>query len=125
MEYNLPRQIPVRASGSNLQTESLEELNASNHEPADVNLISLPRADGGKDAWMFLASCFVLEMIIWGFPFTFGVFQDYYSQHPPFQGQANIPVIGTCTMVSRYQHISKQIFQRKYVPNQRHRDYGL
>ena len=27
---------------------------------------SLPRADGGKDAWLFLAGCFTLEALIWG-----------------------------------------------------------
>lgn len=25
-----------------------------------------PRADGGRDAWLFLAGCFVLEAMIWG-----------------------------------------------------------
>ena len=28
--------------------------------------ISLPRADEGKDAWLFLASCFVVEALVWG-----------------------------------------------------------
>ena len=28
--------------------------------------ISLARADGGKDAWLFLASCFVIEALVWG-----------------------------------------------------------
>lgn len=27
---------------------------------------TLPRADGGKDAWLVLASCFVLEASVWG-----------------------------------------------------------
>ena len=27
---------------------------------------SLPRVDGGKDAWLFLAGCFTLEALIWG-----------------------------------------------------------
>ena len=27
---------------------------------------SLPRADGGKQAWLFLGSCVVLEALIWG-----------------------------------------------------------
>jgi len=27
---------------------------------------SLPRVDGGKDAWLFLAACFMLEALIWG-----------------------------------------------------------
>lgn len=27
---------------------------------------SLPRADGGKDAWLVLFACFVLEALVWG-----------------------------------------------------------
>lgn len=26
----------------------------------------LPRVDGGKDAWLVLAGCFVLEALVWG-----------------------------------------------------------
>jgi hypothetical protein len=26
----------------------------------------LPRADGGRDAWLFLTGCFVFEALIWG-----------------------------------------------------------
>jgi hypothetical protein len=35
-----------------------------------------------------------------GFPFSFGVFQDYYLTHEPFAGSSGIPVIGTCALVS-------------------------
>jgi hypothetical protein len=27
---------------------------------------SLPKADGGKDAWLFLAACFTVEALVWG-----------------------------------------------------------
>lgn len=27
---------------------------------------SLPRADGGRDAWLFLAGCFAIEALTWG-----------------------------------------------------------
>lgn len=27
---------------------------------------SLPPVDGGKDAWLFLAACFVMEALVWG-----------------------------------------------------------
>lgn len=26
----------------------------------------LPRVDGGKDAWLFLAGCFCIEALVWG-----------------------------------------------------------
>ncbi|KXJ90912.1 major facilitator superfamily domain-containing protein [Microdochium bolleyi] len=63
---------------------------------------SLPPVDGGKDAWLFLAACFAIEALVWGFPFSFGVFQDHYSTHEPFAGQPNIAVIGTCAMGIMY-----------------------
>lgn len=59
----------------------------------------VPRQDGGKDAWLYLAACFVIEALVWGFGYAFGVFQDYYSTHEPFKGSKNIPVIGTTAMV--------------------------
>jgi hypothetical protein len=27
---------------------------------------SLPQADSGRDAWLFLAACFVVEALVWG-----------------------------------------------------------
>ncbi|KAF1969355.1 MFS general substrate transporter [Bimuria novae-zelandiae CBS 107.79] len=62
----------------------------------------LPPVDGGKDAWLFLAASFVVEALVWGFPFSFGVFQDYYSTHEPFAGSGNVAVIGTCAMGIMY-----------------------
>ncbi|RWA11067.1 hypothetical protein EKO27_g4012 [Xylaria grammica] len=77
---------------------------------------SLPPVDGGKDAWLFLAAVFMVDALIWavmmdtkysasdvtGFPFAFGVFQDYYNSHEPFVGQPNIAVIGTSAMGVMY-----------------------
>ncbi|KAI9697363.1 MAG: hypothetical protein M1820_007869 [Bogoriella megaspora] len=67
-----------------------------------TNEFSLPPVDGGKDAWLFLAACFVLEGTVWGFPSVYGVFQDYYSIHEPFAGSTSIPVVGTCAMGLMY-----------------------
>jgi hypothetical protein len=38
--------------------------NTSRHP--DHPEFSLPRPDGGKDAWLFLAACFVVEALVWG-----------------------------------------------------------
>lgn len=47
---DLPTTIiqPMDIDGENLQTRSL------------------PPVDGGKDAWLVLAGCFVLEALVWG-----------------------------------------------------------
>ncbi|KAK3692616.1 MFS monocarboxylate transporter [Podospora appendiculata] len=63
---------------------------------------SLPPVDGGKDAWLFLAACFMVEALVWGFPFSFGLFQNYYSTNAPFAGSSSIAVIGTCSMGIMY-----------------------
>ncbi|TAQ83952.1 hypothetical protein B7494_g7729 [Chlorociboria aeruginascens] len=57
---------------------------------------SLPRADGGKHAYLFLAGGFIIEALVWGFPFSFGIFEEYYSTHVPFSEHVSgIPAIGT------------------------------
>ncbi|KND92100.1 Monocarboxylate transporter 10 [Tolypocladium ophioglossoides CBS 100239] len=63
---------------------------------------SLLPADRGKHAWFFLAAGFFVEALTWGFPFAFGVFQQYYSTHEPFAGSTQIPIIGTCAMGIMY-----------------------
>nr|OQO32068.1 hypothetical protein B0A51_00606 [Rachicladosporium sp. CCFEE 5018] len=60
----------------------LEPMDIEDLSPLDSQ--SLPRADGGKQAWLALAGCFTLEMLVWGFPYAFGVFQDFYLTHEPF-----------------------------------------
>lgn len=59
----------------------------------------LPPMDRGMDAWLFLAACFVMEALVWGFAFSYGVFQKYYSGIDAFKNSGNIAVVGTCAMV--------------------------
>lgn len=37
-----------------------------NHEGGGENEFSLPPVDGGKDAWLFLAAAFMIELLVWG-----------------------------------------------------------
>lgn len=60
---------------------------------------SLPPADGGKDAWLFLVTCFFVEAFVWGFPFSYGIFEEYYSTHEPFAGKSGIPAVGSSALV--------------------------
>ncbi|KAI1536262.1 MFS-1 multi-domain protein, partial [Pyrenophora tritici-repentis] len=94
METPTPRITPV-----NEPDIELDALHPQLHQthPAEAGF-SLPPVDGGKDAWLFLFSAFVLEILTWGFPFAFGIFQEYYSSNPPFAGSRNITLIGTCAL---------------------------
>ncbi|KAJ5894967.1 hypothetical protein N7495_006658 [Penicillium taxi] len=55
-----------------------------------------PPMDGGFHAWMFLAACTMFDALVWGFAFSFGVFQNYYRHDDRFEGSPMIAVIGTC-----------------------------
>ncbi|CAG7963203.1 unnamed protein product [Penicillium nalgiovense] len=65
-------------------------------ETSSNDVQRLPPVDGGFQAWMFLAACVMIEALIWGFAFAFGVFQKYYHAHEPFQDSNMVAVIGTC-----------------------------
>ena len=60
----------------------------------------LPPADGGRAAWLFLFGSFMIEMFLWGFPFSFGVLQDYYTNHKPISlHPAGVSAVGTTCSV--------------------------
>src|SRR5277367_217366 len=73
---------------------------------ADVSLIpdNLPPIDRGYQAWMFCLCACVLEILIWGYGFSFGVFQDWYTSNPPFNTQSPIAVsaIGASALGIQY-----------------------
>jgi len=80
--------------------ESLE-LQTRDGDAAGVENVSiLPPADGGKQAWRVLAGAFMIEALVWGFPFSFGVFQEYYATHEPFASQSKgLAAVGTTASV--------------------------
>ncbi|KAB5515445.1 MFS monocarboxylate transporter [Coniochaeta sp. 2T2.1] len=95
-------QLPNSETGTPATRSSTPPDDALAQDQGSRQDFSLPPVDGGKDAWFFLAACFMLEALVWGFPFAFGVFQDYYTSHPPFAGSPSIAVIGTCAMGLMY-----------------------
>ncbi|KAI1384751.1 MFS monocarboxylate transporter [Hypoxylon trugodes] len=79
------------------------ELTDFGHTGEDLRRTSVhayPEPDRGKHAWLFLwVGCFLMVAITWGFPFSYGVFQSYYSTHPPFSDQPEgLPAVGTTTL---------------------------
>ncbi|CAK7213185.1 hypothetical protein SBRCBS47491_001716 [Sporothrix bragantina] len=63
----------------------------------------LEPVDRGRDAWMVLIAGFVFEALFWGFPMSFGVFQDYYASLPEFEEDAgSIATIGTVAQALCY-----------------------
>ncbi|KAF2755477.1 MFS general substrate transporter [Pseudovirgaria hyperparasitica] len=59
---------------------------------------TLPPVDTGKDAWLCLLAVFTIEVMILGYGFSYGVFQDFYAVNEPFaSSSSNSSVIGVLT----------------------------
>ena len=63
----------LHANDSQIQLHDFE----ANRSNEDLSF-ALPPADGGRQAWLALAGAFTLEYVVWGFPFAFGIFQEYF-----------------------------------------------
>ncbi|KAI9807558.1 MAG: hypothetical protein M1825_005498 [Sarcosagium campestre] len=98
--------IPMAGIGISQRFESDEEklvqspsdFDKLNHSMGTqgVAMKQLPRADSGKDAWLFLAGCFCIEALVWGFPLSYGIFKDYYANHEPFAAaKPGTAIVGT------------------------------
>ena len=99
------------ASSIELQTWPLQTPPQPTQSPPEPNLLSSDRsevsplagvveqhlepADRGLAAWRLLGAAFVFEALLWGFPLSFGVFQNYYSGLPQFANNRYIPIVGT------------------------------
>ena len=57
-----------RALTSGYEEDGLQRTPSRRLYPHEVQneQVSLPKADGGKDAWAFLAGCFCVEALTWG-----------------------------------------------------------
>jgi hypothetical protein len=102
MEQPLVDLNPTSVNSYYWESGESPSVDVSNFEPVQISGSDprLPQPDGGKEAWLFLTACFILEALIWGFPFTYGIFQDFYSKEPQFKDSPNVALIGTCAVVS-------------------------
>lgn len=55
---------PQNADASTNDPRSIED--NGDRVSSNPNDSSLPAVDGGKDAWLFLAACFIVEALVWG-----------------------------------------------------------
>ncbi|KAL2066173.1 hypothetical protein VTL71DRAFT_2244 [Oculimacula yallundae] len=93
--------LKIEYSHSNLNAE-FQEINLAEKSEVHYTITeseaedaSLEPVDGGKAAWLFMVGAVIIDAVIWGFPLNFGIFQDYYTTHAPFEGHRLIPLIGT------------------------------
>ncbi|KAI5207334.1 MFS general substrate transporter [Aureobasidium subglaciale] len=69
-----------------------DSFSRTQHHPTTQSLAPI---DGGLQAWRVLLAAFMFEAILWGFPLSFGIFQEYYSTIPEFEGSPYITYIGS------------------------------
>ncbi|CAL1714358.1 unnamed protein product [Somion occarium] len=78
----------------------------ANPEPSSssANVQVLPPVDEGWQAWMFCFAALVLEFSVWGFTFSYGIFQEYYTSHPPFNQASRVSVaaVGPTAIAVQY-----------------------
>ncbi|KAJ5579644.1 Major facilitator superfamily domain general substrate transporter [Penicillium hispanicum] len=106
-------------STPSFSTRSFEKESFGSSRESVVGIIDeekLPPMDGGLHAWLFLLASAMLEALVWGYAFAYGIFQDYYSAHEPFKGSGNIAVIGTCAMGLAYMIAPLAIVMMILVP---------
>ncbi|EJF57758.1 MFS general substrate transporter [Dichomitus squalens LYAD-421 SS1] len=65
--------------------------------------------DRGIRAWTFCFCSFLLETMIWGFCFSYGIFQNYYTTHPPFNSSSRMAIAAVGTIAIGLQYI--EMFQ--------------
>jgi hypothetical protein len=63
-QNSVPREtVPIDTRDTENAWPTEQQLPAHIGEREQVNL---PRADGGKEAWLFLCGCFTIEALVWG-----------------------------------------------------------
>ncbi|KEP47903.1 MFS monocarboxylate transporter [Rhizoctonia solani 123E] len=86
------------ASRSSFRDDSQGEISLG------ITASQLPPVDVGIGAWSFVASAFILDTIIWGFGFTYGVFQEYFIRQKTFgnASEAALGAVGTVALGLQY-----------------------
>jgi hypothetical protein len=76
-----------------------------------VNYISaLPPVDGGRQAWSFLVAATILETLIWGIPYTIGIFHEYWTS-TMFKGEGESTITLAATLQTGLMYMSVAFFQ--------------
>ncbi|KAK6414376.1 hypothetical protein LTR95_017742, partial [Oleoguttula sp. CCFEE 5521] len=90
----VPLQSLKRTSIDSLASSDLSQLLAD--DASDNSSLETP-VDGGRQAWIVFGGCWIIEFMIWSLPLSYGVFQEYYSNHELFKSSTAIPTVGTLT----------------------------
>ena len=77
---------------------------------------SLPKADGGKDAWLFLAGCFCIEALTWGeCIYLLHLYLAPTPSVPPFMSKKAV----TMTLNISEDSLSLSVYFKNIIPRMR------
>ncbi|PVG01313.1 MFS general substrate transporter [Serendipita vermifera] len=71
----------------NIRSSETSDAPLANDQDVTTNVSSLAPVDGGIGAWSYLFAAFFVEIIVLGFPNTYGVFLDAYLRDPTYSSQ--------------------------------------
>ncbi|KAL4244542.1 Proton-linked Monocarboxylate Transporter [Abortiporus biennis] len=93
---------PTEAKSS--QEIAVSSMEAAGNTGQNINIQELPPLDRGWRAWSFCFAAFIVEALVWGFSYSYGVFQNYYSTHPPFRhaSPVGLAAVGTTALATEY-----------------------
>ncbi|KAJ7646749.1 MFS general substrate transporter [Roridomyces roridus] len=74
-------QISFQMSQETLEAKSNITVDVVSVSENDASESSLPPVDHGFHAYAYLASAWLVELLVWSYPFSYGVFLDYYKTH--------------------------------------------
>ncbi|KZT07332.1 MFS general substrate transporter [Laetiporus sulphureus 93-53] len=115
--YEMSR-LTYEGEASTPQAASSEEtVSVPGSMGSETTVQELSPIDGGWKAWRFCAAGFMLEVMTWGFEFSYGIFQDYYTSNPPFQNESvvSIAAVGTAAIAIQYvETIFLSLFFERY-----------
>lgn len=108
--------MPKRATTDESQIESapttatntpaLSRTNSNTHLAGSSTGVefSLPPVDGGFNAWIVLISGFIIEGMVWGYPFSYSVYQQHYMKQPEFANASvtELAIVGTLSTAVAY-----------------------
>lgn len=87
---------------------SPEDGNTDEEMPSQF-IAALPPVDGGRQAWSFLAAATILETLIWGVPYTVGIFHEYWTS-TIFEGQGEGLITLAATLQTGLMYMSTAVF---------------
>ncbi|KAI0788868.1 major facilitator superfamily domain-containing protein [Abortiporus biennis] len=106
---------PTEAKSS--QEIAVSSMEAAGNTGQNINIQELPPLDRGWRAWSFCFAAFIVEALVWGFSYSYGVFQNYYSTHPPFRhaSPVGLAAVGTTALATEYAlGVVVAIFHNRY-----------